>query len=582
LRNSFSTIFAAQSPHRLIGYFLRKFSGLAFAQAATGAVITLLSFAVPEASSRILGIYIPAKDYSGAVKLLALALGAVALLQCFQLLQQRLASAVSSRLTCILQRYTLRRCLALPMQWHLLHGPAAANRSFFYDISNLTSLASNVIGMAIFPFVQITLVLGVMLYLNHILALISLMPLCIMATISWISIRKLPSAAASEIREANMLGRVFFDFVSCVRLVKALCIEPAAARDARPQIESASNANRELANLNALFGSMTSLTVSIGGLLVMGAGLALLAKQLLSLTDLLRFIFFAALLYQPFERLSHFGQIYLQANESWRNMRSNLSGARTEKSERRTKTRFLRCGDIVAENLCFAYDGHPILKSVNLVASEGEVVGIVGRSGGGKTTLLSILSGYLEPDEGSVRIGKEYLKDLSRQALREQVFYAGQEAMLFNRSIRFNLLMARARASESMMWEALENAGMREAVASFPNQLDHTVGDHGTMLSGGERQRLLVAMAWLRNPRVLLLDEITAALDAITDQQVRECIRRLMTGRTTIIVSHRLENLAAANRIYVLESGEVLDEGTHAALLSECSLYQQLWEARSL
>ena len=536
---------------------------------------------MPEASSRILGIYIPAKDYSGAVKLLALAFGAVALLQCFQLLQQRLASAVSSRLTCILQRYTLRRCLALPMQWHLLHGPAAANRSFFYDISNLTSLASNVIGMAIFPFVQITLVLGVMLYLNHTLALISLMPLCIMAIISWISIRNLPPAAASEIREANMLGRVFFDFVSCVRLVKALCIEPAAARDARPQIESASTATHKLSNLNALFSSMTSLTVSVGGLLVLGAGLALLAQHQLSLTDLLRFIFFAALLYQPFERLSHFGQIYLQANESWRNMRSNLSGARTERPGRRTKTRFPRCGDIVAENLCFAHDSRPILKSVNLVASEGEVVGIVGRSGGGKTTLLSILSGYLEPDQGSVRVGKEDLKDLSRQALREHVFYAGQEAMLFNRSIRFNLRMARVSASESMMWEALENAGMRDAVASFPQQLDHTVGDHGTMLSGGERQRLLVAMAWLRNPRVLLLDEITAALDAITDQQVRGCIRRLMKSRTTIIVSHRLENIAAADRIYVLERGEVLDKGSHASLLSDCSLYQQLWEARS-
>lgn len=552
------------------------------AQAAIGAVITVLSFAVPEASSRILGIYIPAKDYSEAVKWLALALGAVALLQCFQLLQQRLASAVSRRLTCILQRYTLRRCLALPMQWHLIHGAEAANRSFFYDISNLCSMASNVIGMALFPLVQIALVFSVMLYLNHTLALVSLVPLCMMAIISWISMRNLPPAAASQIREANVLGRVFFDFVSCVRLVKALCIEPTAARDAKPQIESASNANRKLANLNALFSSITSLTVSVGGLFVLGAGLALLAQHQLSLADLLRFIFFAALLYQPFERLSHFGQIYLQANESWRNMRSNLSGSRTQKHRLTKKTRFLRGGDIVAENLCFAYNGRPILKAVNLVASEGEVVGIVGRSGGGKTTLLSILSGYLEPDEGSVRIGKEDLKDLSRQALREQVFYAGQEAMLFNRSIRFNLRMARVSASEPLMWEALENAGMREAVASFPKQLDQIVGDHGTMLSGGERQRLLVAMAWLRNPRILLLDEITATLDAITDQQVRECIRRLMAGRTTIIVSHRLENVATANRIIVLERGEALDEGTHAALLSNCSLYQQLWQARSL
>ena len=131
------------------------------------------------------------------------------------------------------------------------------------------------------------------------------------------------------------------------------------------------------------------------------------------------------------------------------------------------------------------------------------------------------------------------------------------------------------------MWEVLDHAGLREAVASFPERLDHIVGDHGGMLSGGERQRLLIAMAWLRNPRILLLDEITAALDAITDRQIRASIGRLMEGRTTIIVSHRLENLVRADKIYVLEGGQILAEGSHPSLLSSCSLYQQLWEARS-
>lgn len=543
--------------------------------------MVVLSFVVPEASSRILGTHVPASDFRSAALWLGTALGAVALLQYLQLIQQRLETSVSTRLTEVLQRYTFRRCLALPMQWHLTNGPATANRSFFQDISNLSALASQVISMAVLPMVQIATVFLVMLCLNRTLAVVSLIPLGAMVLSAWLSMKAIPPAAASQIRMANALGKTFYDFVCCVRLVKALCMEPIAAGYIQTQIAESCAANKKLANVNALFSMLSGLAVSLGGLLVLGVGLGLLSQDELDLTGLLRFIFFAALLYQPFDRLSQFGQIYLQAKESWTNMCSTLSGERSQYAGPTIIHRFPRTPDIRAEGISFSFGGQQVLKSVRLVADEGEIVGITGRSGGGKTTLLSIIAGYLSPKYGSVLIGGTDVRNLSRRSIRENVFYAGQEAMLFNRSIRFNLLMARPNATEHMMWDVLDRAGMQDAVAGFPNQLDHIVGDHGSLLSGGERQRLLVALAWLRNPRVLLLDEITASLDSITDRQVRESVTTLMQGRTTIIVSHRLANLVPANKIYVLEAGTILAEGSHSSLLGDCAFYRQLWEARS-
>lgn len=582
MKISIASIFAEKTPFGVVVYFFKKFIGIALAQILLGVAIMLLGFTLPEANARIIGTFIPHRDYFSAILWLTAALVTVVILLGLQLIQQRVASIVAEKLTCVFQRFTLRRCMSLPMQWHLVNGPATANRSFFYDISNITSMASNIIGMGVFPVLQVIIVIGLMLYLNLSLALVSLVPLIMIGIASWKSTKVLPPAATAQIMKGNLLGGMFFDFISCIRMVKALCIEAAVVHEMKPSIEAAAKANRNLSNLNDLFTFISGVAVSFGGLFVLAASLFLHAKDKIDLTDLLRFIFFAALLYQPFERLSHFIQIYIQANGSWINMRSSLSGSYLNECRYKLKSSFPKSGSIVAENISFEYNSRTILKSVSIRAEEGEVIGIMGRSGGGKSTLLSIISGYLAPQSGSVRIGSLNLNQIYLKDLRKNIFYAGQDALIFNRSIRFNLFMASPNSPEDKIWEALEYAGLRQTVENFPSKLEHIVGDHGTILSGGERQRLLVAIAWLRNPRILLLDEITASLDAITDQQVRESIQQLMNGRTTIIVSHRLENFAQANRVYILEKGGILAEGTHFSLLETCPFYQQICKARAL
>jgi len=580
LKISVSKLFEASAPWGLFSYFLTRFFSLAVAQFLTGLAIILLSLILPEATSRILGTYIPSLDFPMAAACLAVAVVTAVLLHSIQLIQSRLVSSASESVGCVLQRSYLRRCLALPMQWHLINGPAAANRSFFYDISILSELVSSLISSVVFPIIQILLVLGVLFIINPVVAAISMFPISMMAIISWRSFNFVGPAAADQIKEANKLGKVFFDFVSCVRLVKAFCIESAVAKDIRPRIEKASTTVRRLYNLNSFFSILSNLSVALGGLFVLGIGLYLIMQQGLDLADLLRFVFFSALLYQPFERLSSFMQNYYQSKESWDNIRANLLKTGSRIPRKGLRARFPGSTNMMAKNISFAYNGRLVINSVSLSVEEGEMIGIMGRSGSGKTTLLSILSGYLTPTCGSVTIGNVDLEYLSRPEIFRNILYAGQEAMLFNRSIRFNLQMARPSASEGTMWDALEKVDMHDTVSIFPEKLDHIVGDHGTMLSGGERQRLLMAMVWLRNPKILLLDEINAALDPITERLLRESLQKLMTGRTTIVVSHRLETLVPANRIYVMEKGSVQAVGKHSNLLETCDLYRQLWKAR--
>lgn len=567
----------------MIGYFLRKFWGLGLLQIVIGAFIVLLGFAMPEASSRIIGTHLPSRDFTAAGFWLVVGVGGAILLQMMIWLRERYMWMNGSRITQVLQRYAFRRYLELPMRYHLSRGPGSATQSFFFDTSNISSLTAQVICGAVLSAIQVICVLAVMISLNLTLALTSLLPLVLMGVLSFISFKILPTAAANQIAESRALGKSFHDFISRIRLVKALCVKTKVANDLKHQIASSNYSSARLNILNSMFGSLSGLLVSMGGSLILGVGIILIYKQMLDLTDLLRFVFYTSLLYTPFDSISRFGQSYMQANESWKNMKSNLCGEIDEKNARPAILRNIGSpADIVADRITFSYNGKSVLNSVSITVGEGETVGVVGRSGGGKSTLLSILSGYLEPDNGRICYGGVDMKKLRRTELRRDIFYAGQDAMLFNRTIRFNLLMACSNASETKMWEALERAGMRKTVESFPDRLDYIVGEHGSFLSGGERQRLFVALAWLRNPRVLLLDEITAALDAITDRHVRETIINLMAGRTTVIVSHRLENLVSTDRNYVIHEGNVVANDSHSGLIEKCPYYRELWNARSL
>lgn len=232
---------------------------------------------------------------------------------------------------------------------------------------------------------------------------------------------------------------------------------------------------------------------------------------------------------------------------------------------------------IKAENLSFHYVAHrPILKNVSFEAKPNTVIAFAGPSGGGKSTIFVLLERFYQPTGGTVKIGDERIDDLSLTNWRSQIGYVSQDSAVFAGSIRENLQYGLDRTlTEKELWHGLELAYADQFVREFPDQLETELGERGVKLSGGQKQRIAIARAFLRDPKVLMLDEATASLDSQSEEKVQRALDQLMKGRTTLVIAHRLSTIVDADHIYFIEKGEVTGHGTHSELIASHPLYAQ-------
>ena len=238
-------------------------------------------------------------------------------------------------------------------------------------------------------------------------------------------------------------------------------------------------------------------------------------------------------------------------------------------------------GDVEFDNVQFAYDEDNLaLKGVNLTVKKGQTVAIVGPSGAGKSTIANLLPRFYDVTGGAIRIDGVDVRDVTFTSLRENIGLVPQDTMLFNASVRENILYGRLDATEQEIIDAAKAANVFEFIEKLPNGFDTIVGERGNSLSGGQRQRIAIARAILKNPSILILDEATSALDTESEKIVQEALERLMKNRTALVIAHRLSTIKHADHIVVLQQGCVVEEGTHDELLALNGLYSHLYSVQ--
>ncbi|MDX3382144.1 ABC transporter ATP-binding protein [Streptomyces niveiscabiei] len=241
-----------------------------------------------------------------------------------------------------------------------------------------------------------------------------------------------------------------------------------------------------------------------------------------------------------------------------------------------------RSADVRFEQVTFAHGGgDPLFEKLDLDVPSGTKIGLVGRSGGGKTTLTRLLLRMTDIDGGRILVGGQDISRLRQADLRSLIAYVPQEPAMFHRSLRDNIAFARPDATEADIRRAAEAAHVTEFADALPEGFDTMVGERGVKLSGGQRQRVALARAILRDAPILLLDEATSALDSESELLVQDALWRLMEGRTTLVVAHRLSTVAGMDRLVVLDRGRIIEQGSHGELLAAEGAYAKLWQHQS-
>jgi ATP-binding cassette, subfamily B, bacterial len=450
------------------------------------------------------------------------------------------------------------------------------------DIQAIETFVLSGVADALSYALRVLFFVGALFWLQWDLALVAL----IVAPVFWVAAQRtaklLKRASREKRRRSGSIGAVAEEGLANMALVQAYGREATEAARFQEQNLAAFRAQMTATRLRAAFGPLVEAIELTGALLVMAYGTYKLAQGALSLGGLLVFLAYLSKLYSPIRGIGRLTTGVYSASAAAERVIEFLDETPSVTDPADPLPAGRRRGEIVFEDVRFTYPdaAGEALRGVDLAVGPGEVLALVGPSGAGKSTVARLLLRFADPSSGRVLIDGADARGYALADLRENIAVVLQETLVLDATVRENIAYGRAGATDAEVEAAAAAADADGFVAALAGGYDTRVGQRGRKLSGGQRQRIAIARAMVRDAPILVLDEPTTGLDAGTAQRVLGPMRRLMDGRTTIVIAHDLLTVREATRIAVLDAGRVVDTGTHAELLGRCPLYRTLWEAR--
>jgi ABC-type multidrug transport system fused ATPase/permease subunit len=557
--------------------YLRHYPGLAIAQLFCAVGMTSAVFVFPKITGYAIDQIIPYPTRHGEFSfwIIAALLGFLAKdglnsLRIFinNIFEQKVIFDIRSDLYQKIQR--------LPLQWFDTRRTGDIMTRVVEDVTNMERVLIDGIEQGLIAALQVVGIGCYLFFLNPTVAGWATLPVPFLAIGAWIYSTRGRDRYRNQRDAASDLNALLHDNISGVRQIKAYAAEAAEHGRFNEFSKLLRLASLRMMKWWAIYSPGMSFLRMTGYVLVLAFGGEAVMRGELTIGKFAEFLLFLSLFYEPIDRLNSLNQMILSGRAAADRVFEILDSEEELNSTLGAALPAKLAGHVHFEKVSFAYQDQPTLHGVTLDAQPGQTIALVGSTGAGKTTVLSLLARFYETTSGDITIDGINIATLAKPSLRDHLAYVTQEPFLFNGTVRENLLLAKRGASDADLWAALDAAHAANFVRELPKQLDTNVGERGVKLSGGEKQRLSIARALLKNAPILLLDEATASVDSETERQIQDALDRLMENRTAFVIAHRLSTIQNADRIYVLEKGEVIEQGSHATLLAQGGKYAEL------
>ncbi|HMK42862.1 MAG TPA: ABC transporter ATP-binding protein [Dissulfurispiraceae bacterium] len=493
----------------------------------------------------------------------------------FSFCNNYLMASIGAKIVRTLRQAIFDKILSLPMSFHIKSSSGNVVSKMLNDVGILQGTVGFTIKDLLVESSTVLVLAAVAFYRRWDLALLSFTVIPLMVySIGRLGVLMKRTGMQTRLLIAR-ITTIITESLLGIKIIKAFTMEDGMReKNERALVDHYRNAMRET-RINEFSSLVTDILGGVGVAGILFYGFSLVVSDKMTPGDFFSFIVAVTMMYTPLKRLSRIHNNFQQG----RNVLDRIKEIVVVDGEKPDGERISVAGDVKFDDVSFRYPGAQTdaLQHISCSIRHGEIIALVGYSGAGKSTFADLVAGFWYPTAGHLFIDEKDVHSLSLLSLRAGIGTVTQDVMLFDDTVKANILFGRPGATDADIIAAAKAAFAHDFITELPEGYETNIGERGVRLSGGQKQRITIARAILRNPGILILDEATSSLDTESEHQVQKALEVLMQNRTTIVIAHRLSTIRRANRIYVMSQGRIVQEGTHDQLLAQNGLYRELY-----